>query len=121
MGASQKSFCDEEMKKATEDRDTAIGDVETQSANIDKAKSKIAQLIEEIDTLSTEIADLRKGLFEATELRAAEKADNTKTIGDSEAGLEAVKDAIAVLKEFYDNAFIQTGFTPAGLIVMVIP
>merc|ERR1712054_166709 len=68
----------------------------------------------EIDTLATEIADLRKGLFEATELRAAEKADNEKTIGDSEAGLEAVKDAIAVLKDFYDNAFIQTGFVPAG-------
>merc|ERR1712196_536580 len=35
-------------------------------------------------------------------------------IGDSEAGLEAVKDAIAVLKEFYENAFVQTGFVPAG-------
>merc|ERR1712124_97404 len=63
---------------------------------------------------ANEIADLRKGLFEVTELRAEEKADNTKTIGDSEAGLEAVKDAIAVLKDFYDNAFLQTGFTPAG-------
>merc|ERR1712124_234345 len=63
---------------------------------------------------ANEIADLRKGLFEVTELRAEEKADNTKTIGDSEAGLEAVKGAIEVLKEFYDNAFIQTGFTPAG-------
>merc|ERR1712196_755703 len=35
-------------------------------------------------------------------------------IGDSEAGLEAVKDAIKVLKEFYENAFVETGFTPAG-------
>merc|ERR1719235_825554 len=110
--ATQKAFCDENMEKATTDRDEAIGEVETQTANIDEAKAKIAQLTEEIETLATEIADLRKGLFEATELRAAEKADNEKTIGDSEAGLEAVKDAIAVLKEFYDNAFIQ--FTPAG-------
>merc|ERR1712193_323822 len=84
------------------------------SALIDKLKSEIAELVEEIEVLGNEIAALRKGLFEATELRAEGKADNTKTIGDSEAGLEAVKDAIAVLKEFYDNAFIQTGFTPAG-------
>merc|ERR1719473_2579505 len=112
--AAEKGFCDEEMGKAIEDRDTAIGDVETQTANIDKTKSEIAELIEEIDVLANEIADLRKGLFEATELRAEEKADNTKTIGDSEAGLEAVKDAIAVLKDFYDNAFVQTGFVPAG-------
>jgi len=112
--ATQKEFCDKNMKSATEDRDTAIGNVEAASAEIDKAKSKIAQLIEEITILGDEIAALRKGLFEATELRAAEKADNEKTISDSEAGLEAVKGAIEVLKEFYDNAFIQTGFVPAG-------
>merc|ERR1712139_59041 len=53
-------------------------------------------------------------LFEATELRKEEKADNEKTIADSEGGLEAVKGAIAVLKEFYENAFVQTGFVPAG-------
>merc|ERR1711985_224989 len=111
---TQKDFCDEEMKKAIEGRDEAIGKVEEHSAMIDKLKSEIAELVEEIEVLGNEIAALRKGLFEATELRAEEKADNTKTIGDSEAGLEAVKDAIAVLKEFYDNAFIQTGFTPAG-------
>merc|ERR1719281_1515336 len=112
--ATQKAFCDENMKKATTDRDTAIGEVETQTANIDEAQSKIAELTEEIEILGTEIADLRKGLFEATELRNEEKADNEKTIADSEAGLEAVKDAIAVLKDFYENAFVQTGFVPAG-------
>merc|ERR1712224_726053 len=112
--ASQKEFCDKEMEKAIGDRDEAIGKVETQSANIDEAKSKIAKSIEEIDALSTEIADLRKGLYEATELRAEEKADNKKTIGDSEAGLDAVKGAIEVLKDFYDNAFVQEKFTPAG-------
>merc|ERR1719298_303809 len=112
--ASQKAFCDEEMEKATTARDEAIGSVEESTAAIDEAESKIAKLTEEIDTLSKEIADLRKSLFEATELRAKEKAENEKTIADSEAGLEAVKNAIAVLKEFYDNAFIQEGFVPAG-------
>merc|ERR1719451_225713 len=105
--ASQKAFCDEEMEKATTARDEAIGAVEESTADIDEAESKIAKLTEEIDTLSKEIADLRKSLFEATELRAKEKAENEKTIADSEAGLEAVKNAISVLKDFYDNAFIQ--------------
>jgi len=111
---TQKDFCDENMKKATTARDEAIAEVETQTANIDEAESKIAKLTEEITILGDEIAALRKGLFEATELRAAEKADNMKTIGDSKEGLEAVKAAIEVLKEFYDNAFLQTGFVPAG-------
>merc|ERR1711937_400446 len=102
------------MKEAIENRDKAIAEKETQTTNIAKAEAKIAELTEEIDTLANEIADLRKGLFEATELRKEEKADNMKTLGDSKEGLEAVKAAIKVLKEFYDNAFVQTAFTPAG-------
>merc|ERR1719262_2031773 len=105
--ATQKEYCDEEMEKATSARDEAIGKIETQTANIDEAESTIARLTEEIDELATQIADLRKALFEATELRAKEKAENEKTIADSEAGLEAVKNAIQVLKDFYDNAFVQ--------------
>merc|ERR1719420_323269 len=110
--ASQKAFCDEEMEQATTARDEAIGSVEESTAAIDEAESKIAKLTEEIATLSKEIGDLRKSLFEATELRAKEKAENEKTLADSEAGLEAVKNAISVLKDFYDNAFVQVQFVP---------
>merc|ERR1719247_3253765 len=99
------------MEAATTSRDDAQGEVETETANIDQAKSKIAQLTEEITELGNEIAALRKGIFEATELREAEKADNEKTISDSEEGLKAVKGAIKVLKEFYEGGFVQ--FTPA--------
>merc|ERR1719316_1176204 len=95
------------MEKAISARDEANGKIETETANIDEAESKIAKLTEDIDELSNQIADLRKSLFEATELRAKEKAENEKTLADSEAGLEAVKNAISVLKDFYDNAFIQ--------------
>lgn len=112
--ASQKEFCDKNMKEAVEERDDAIGEVETETAGIAEAEATIAEKAEEIETLTNEIADLRKGIFEATELREAEKADNEKTLEDSKAGLEAVKQAIEVLKDFYDNAFVQTGFTPKG-------
>jgi len=110
--ANQKSFCDKEMGLAIDSRDEANGKVETLTANIDSTESDIAKLTEEITELGDQIAELRKGVFEATELRADEKADNEKTLADSEAGLEAVKAAIKVLKEFYEGAFTQ--FTPAG-------
>merc|ERR1711977_789557 len=100
------------MEAAVSARDEAKGEVETETANIDQAKAKIAQLIEDITNLGNEIAELRKGIFEATELREAEKADNEKTIADSDAGLDAVKAAIKVLKEFYEGGFVQ--FTPKG-------
>merc|ERR550537_1804180 len=102
------------MGKAISARDESIGKVEEATANIDEAESLIAKLTAEIDELANQIADLRKGLFEATELRKKERAENEKTLEDAEAGLEAVKNAIEVLKKFYDNAFVQTGFVPAG-------
>lgn len=110
--ASQKEFCDKNMKEAVEQRDKAIGEVEMLTATIAELTSEITKLAELIDELTTAVADLRKATFEETELRAKEKADNTKTLEDSKAGLEAVKAAIKVLKEFYEGAFTQ--FTPEG-------
>lgn len=42
-----------------------------------------------------------------TELRDAERTDNLETISTAKDGSEAVKQALEVLKQFYDNAFIQ--------------
>merc|ERR1719428_2222034 len=74
------------------------------------AEAKIAKLEEEIATLMSEVAELNKSLNEATQLRGKEKADNTKTLADATAGLEGTKKAMKILKDFYDNAFIQTSY-----------
>merc|ERR1719265_1742012 len=66
-------------------------------------------LEDEINTLTEQIAELKKGLLEATELRNDEKAENEKTITMSQDGADAVKLALGTLKGFYDNAFMQTG------------
>merc|ERR1719356_1098272 len=66
------------------------------------------QLEEEIDTLEKQIAELKKALLEATELRAEGKAENEKTIAMATEGSEAVKIALNILQDFYDNAFMQT-------------
>merc|ERR1719386_136640 len=72
------------------------------------AEAKIARLEEEIATLMSEVAELTKALNEATELRGMEKAENTKTLADATAGLAGVTKAMKILKDFYDNALIQT-------------
>jgi len=105
----QKGWCDQEMKKATEARDEAIANMEGDLASKTKAESTITRLTEEIQTLMEEIAELKKALNEATQLRALESKDNAKTLADSTAGLAGVTKAMKILKDFYDNAFIQTG------------
>merc|ERR1719238_2019329 len=105
--ADTKSFCDKEMKKATDSRDAEQAKIEEYAASISKTEAEIAQLKSEIAMLSEMIAELMKALKEAEELRAAEKAENEKTIAEAEEGLGAVKYALTVLSEFYENAFLQ--------------
>merc|ERR1719213_548419 len=104
----QKAWCDSEMEKATSKRDENIGAMEGDLASKSSAEAKIAKLNEEIATLMSEVAELRKALNEATELRGQEKAENTKTLADANAGLAGVTKAMKILKDFYDNALIQT-------------
>merc|ERR1719235_2977575 len=105
----QKAWCDSEMEKATSKRDENIGASEGDLASKTKAESTIVKLNEEIQQLMNEIAELNKSLNEATELRRKEQAENTKQLAEATAGLAGVKKAMKILKDFYDNAFVQTG------------
>merc|ERR1719389_1130575 len=84
--ASQKSWCDESMGKAMSQRDENIGEIEGDTATITKSESTITKLQEELVALAQEVADLNKGLSEATQLRAGERADNEKTVADATVG-----------------------------------
>jgi len=107
--ATQKGFCDTNMAAAITDRDTGNAQIEEAMATISKITAEKEELTQEIQDLKKAIAENLKALNEATELRNSEKADNEATIETAEEGKTAVELAINILKEFYDNAFIQTG------------
>jgi len=111
--ATQKTICDKGMKKAVDDRDEAQAKIEVANAMITTLTAKQNTLEDEIDTLNGQIADLKRELFEATELRADEKAGNDKTVSMSEGGTAAVEMALGLLRDFYKKAFVQTSkYTP---------
>jgi len=111
---TQKGICDSGMKKATDDRDKANGDMEAADSKITTLTAKRADLKSDISRLQSEIAGLKKALLEKTELRSEDKVENTKTVAMSKEAIESVKLALGVLKEFYDKAlFVQTAkYTP---------
>merc|ERR1719456_2066978 len=114
--ADQKAWCDEEMSSATTQRDENIGAMEGDLASKTKAEAFITKTTEEVNALMQEIAEITKGLNEAQTLRSKEKAENTKTIADATAGLAGVTKAMKILKDFYDNAFVQikSHYTPTA-------
>merc|ERR1719232_2317347 len=105
---TQKGFCDEQMKETITKRDEEAAKLEGLEASITEKTAEKKQLKMEIAELADEIAKLMKALSEATELRVDEKEDNDQTVKEAVAGKDAVEYALKVLKEFYDNAFVQT-------------
>jgi len=111
--ATQKGVCDTGMKKAISDRDEANSQIEVANAKITTNTARKNSLEDEISTLEGQIAELKKALLEATELRAEEKAQYTTQSTMSQEGADSVKTALSILKGFYDNAFVQAGkYTP---------
>jgi len=114
--ADQKTWCDAEMGKTLSKRDDNVGNIELDHARITENTAVSEQKEEEIAELLREISVLRKALNEATELRTEEHHENDITERDATAGLAGVNKAITILKDFYDNALVQTGasYTPEG-------
>merc|ERR1719498_771793 len=107
--ATQKGTCDTGMAKAIDKRDKANAKIELNNAKLTKNTARKNDLEDEINTLNAEIAELKKGLNEATELRNDEKADNANTMKMSKEGADSVKLALGILKGFYEGKFMQTG------------
>jgi hypothetical protein len=106
--ATTKGICDKGMSKAIGERDEANANIEVAKGRITTLTAKKESLEDEINDLNKAVADLKKALLEATELRAEGKAENEKTIEMATQGKDAVKLALGILQDFYNNAFVQT-------------
>eukprot|EP00444_Apocalathium_aciculiferum_P051925 CAMPEP_0183510470 /NCGR_PEP_ID=MMETSP0371-20130417/10339_1 /TAXON_ID=268820 /ORGANISM="Peridinium aciculiferum, Strain PAER-2" /LENGTH=689 /DNA_ID=CAMNT_0025707297 /DNA_START=46 /DNA_END=2112 /DNA_ORIENTATION=+ len=113
---TQKAFCDEATQKAVKKRDSEQSKSEILDAKITSKESDKAQLTEDIATLSEQIAENKKALMEATELRNVESKENQKTLVEAAAGRDAVNNALQILKTFYEGAALvqkRSGFVTA--------
>jgi len=106
--AEHKGWCDTELSTNEQTRKEKTEAVEMLHAEIDELEATITKMTEEITGLQKAIADLDKAVKEATEIRQQEKAKNTETIADAQEALDAVGQATAVLKEFYEKAGTAT-------------
>merc|ERR1719321_1916768 len=102
--AGHKGFCDTELGKAKTTRDFQLEKTQKLSAELEKLEVNKEKLEEEITTLTAELKDLASSLEKATDMRSKEKEENSMTVKDSKEGLEAIKKAIGVLKDFYKGA-----------------
>merc|ERR1719375_721242 len=102
--ATKKGFCDTELGKAESNRDYRWADVKRLSAELAGLEVKEDTLTSEIGELGDGMTELAEGLSTATKLREDDKVMNAETLKKAKEGLEALKEAIAILKAFYKKA-----------------
>merc|ERR1719197_132213 len=99
--AGHKAYCDKEMSETKAKKEELNTDIEKLTTKIDKMSADSAKLKEEVATLSKELADLEASQAEMDKVRAEEKAAYEKNKPEMEEGLEGVKLALKVLREYY--------------------
>merc|ERR1719161_1487489 len=108
--AEHKGWCDTELGTNKQTRADKAESVDLLAAKKDQLTADISKLAEDIAGLSDAIAEIDAAVAKATELRAAEKEKNAKTVADAQEAQEAVASAIQILNEFYAGAATSTSF-----------
>merc|ERR1719160_74612 len=120
--ASHKAYCDKEMTETKAKKEELTDEITALTTKIDSMSAQSAQLKEEVATLSKELADLAKSQAEMDKVREEEKAAFDKNKPEMEEGLEGVKLALKVLRDYYakeDKAHAAAEGAGAGIIGML--
>lgn len=120
--ASHKAYCDKEMTETKAKKEELTDEITALTTKIDSMSAQSAQLKEEVATLSKELADLAKSQAEMDKVREEEKAAFDKNKPEMEEGLEGIKLALKVLRDYYakeDKAHAAAEGAGAGIIGML--
>jgi len=106
--ATEKQYCDKETAETTAKLDDKTDDAKKLSTKISQMQSGSAKLKGQVSTLQKELSALTKGQAEMQQLRQKENAAYKKNKPEMEQGLNGVKKALKVLKDYYAKpAFVQ--------------
>jgi len=107
--ATEKAYCDEQLAKTKAKKEELDDDIEKLTVKIDQASSKSARLKEEVQELESELAALTKLQAEMDKIRADTHAAYETAKADLTLGLEGVRKALSVLREYYGGAALLQG------------
>merc|ERR1719172_215712 len=120
--AAHKGWCDKETSETKAKKEELTDEITALTTKIDKMSADSAKLKEEVAILSKELADLAKSQAEMDKLREEENTAYVKNKAEMEEGLEGIKLALKVLREYYAKgaSFLQKAEgAAAGIIGML--
>merc|ERR1711920_879684 len=102
--ATEKAWCDEQIQKTEEKKNDLESDIARLTAKIDVATAKSADLKNQVKELQAELAALAKLQAEMDKIRQDEHAAFVQAKADLELGLQGVRQALTVLREYYGGS-----------------
>jgi len=99
--ATHKAFCDKELAENGAKKAEKTAEIEKLSAKIDQMSTHSAKLKEQVAALQTALSELASSQAEMDKVRQDEHAEYVKSKADLEQGLEGVKLALKILREYY--------------------
>ena len=100
----KRSTATRRWQRAEEKKTELEDDVAKLTAKFDKAAATSAKLKEEVKELQAELAELAKLQAEMDKIRAEQNEAYLKAKADLELGLEGVRKALEVLRNYYGSA-----------------
>jgi chromosome segregation ATPase len=117
--ATEKGYCDKELSESEAKKAEMDTEIAKLTTKIDQWSARSAKLKDEVAVLQKELADLAKSKASSTKFREEEKAAYDKNKAEMEQGLEGIKAALKVLRDYYasdDKAHASADGAGGGII-----
>merc|ERR1719188_1678396 len=99
--AKQKAYCDKEMAQSTARKEDKDKEVSKLSTKISQSAATVARLEEQVGKIMNELGEMTSGQAEMDRMRQNEKSQFEAIKGETEIGLDGVKRALKVLRDYY--------------------
>jgi len=117
--ATEKAFCDKEMAETKTKKEDKEMEIAKLNAAIDRMSARSSQLKDEVAALQGELAKLAAAQAEMDKIRQEEHAIFVEQKAEMEEGLQGVKLALKILREYYakeDKAHAAAEGAATGII-----
>jgi len=117
--ASKKEYCDKELAQTQSSKDDKTWDIEKLKTQTDVLSANSKTLKTEVASLEKQLGALARTQGEMDKLRVEEKAIYNKNKPVMEQGLEGVKTALKVLRDYYAKDDESSSGASSGIIGML--